>query len=51
MARDVAEKHTPAKQEQDVRSIVQSLVGAIPHTDLSLSELREERLKKYEAVD
>jgi len=34
----------------DVTQIVQSLVGAIPHTDQSLREMREERLSKYEAA-
>lgn len=28
--------------EEDVKDIVQSLVGAIPYTDMTLSELREE---------
>ena len=39
------------EKEVDVQSTVQSLVGAIPYTDMSLSELREERLKKYEITD
>lgn len=38
-------------KQTDTSSVVQSLVGAIPYTNLSLSELREERLGKYEAVD
>ena len=38
------------EQAKDVQNIVQSLVGSIPHTDLSLNELRDERLKKYEAA-
>ena len=38
------------EQTKDVQNIVQSLVGSIPHTDLSLNELRNERLKKYEAA-
>ncbi len=37
-------------QTKDIHSIVQSLVGSIPHTDLSLNALRDERLKKYEAA-
>ena len=37
------EKETVEK-EVDVQSAVQSLVGIIPYTDISLSELREERL-------
>ena len=38
------------EQAKDIQNIVQSLVGSIPHTDLSLNELRDERLKKYEAA-
>ncbi len=37
-----------AEKARDVANIVQSLVGAIPHTELSLDELRKERLEKYE---
>lgn len=39
------------KKSEDVESIVQSLVGAIPSTDRTLEDFREERLRKYEAVD
>ena len=39
---------TPA-ETADTQSIVQSLIGAIPSTDLPLSALRDERLGKYEA--
>ncbi|MGN1193487.1 MAG: UDP-N-acetylenolpyruvoylglucosamine reductase [Dorea sp.] len=39
------------KKSEDVESIVQSLVGAIPSTDMTLEDFREERLRKYEAVD
>ena len=38
------------EQTKDIQSIVQSLVGSIPHPDLSLNALRDERLKKYEAA-
>lgn len=38
------------EQAKDIQNIVQSLVGSIPHTDLSLNDLRDERLKKYEAA-
>ena len=38
-------------RESDVKAVVQSLIGAIPYTDLSLAELREERLSKYEAAN
>lgn len=44
------EKETIEKKE-NVKEIVQSLVGAIPYTDKTLSELRDERLKKYEVTD
>lgn len=46
-----AEDPAPAQRKADIPLIVQSLVGAIPHTDQTLSELREERLEKYEAID
>ena len=38
------------EQAKDVQNIVQSLVGSIPHADLSLNALRDERLKKYEVA-
>ena len=31
--------------------ILESLVGSIPFTNLSLEELRNERIKKYENID
>jgi|GEM_PF-5697680 len=31
--------------------IVNSLVGMIPYSGMSLAKLREERLKKYETID
>jgi len=46
-----ADEQIPAGQTKDIQSVVQSLIGAIPYTSLSLKELREERLGKYEAVD
>lgn len=30
---------------------LQSLLGAVPYINVSLSELREERLKKYEDIN
>lgn len=39
-----------AAARADTKSIVQSLIGAIPSTDLTLSALREERLGKYETA-
>ncbi len=43
----------PEKQYQahEVGGIIDSLVGAIPSTELSLEELREERLKRYKTSD
>ena len=43
-------EQTSEEQTKDIQNIVRSLVGSIPHTDLSLNELRDERLKKYEAA-
>ena len=45
------EEEAVTQQKTDVPSIVQSLVGAIPHTDITLSELRDERLEKYETAN
>ena len=45
------EEEAATQQKTDVPSIVQSLVGAIPHTDMTLSELRDERLEKYETAN
>ncbi len=38
-------------EKADVESAVQSLIGAIPATDLSLAEMQEERRRKYETAD
>ncbi len=43
------EEADAAAEKPDTKSIVQSLIGAIPTTELPLSALREERLGKYEA--
>ena len=45
------DEEVPVSRKADVAGIVQSLVGAIPHTDLTLSELRNERLEKYETAN
>jgi hypothetical protein len=37
--------------ETEVDIAIQTLIGEVPYTEMSLSELREERLKKYEIVD
>ena len=41
------DEETTTRQKADVPCIVQSLVGAVPHTDMTLSELRDEKLEKY----
>ena len=38
-------------EKADIESVVQSLIGAIPATDLSLAEMQEERRHKYETAD
>lgn len=40
-----------SKKTSDIEKAIQSLVGAVPYTSMSLSELREERLRKYEDID
>ena len=45
-----ADEQVSQEQTKDIQNIIQSLIGSIPHTDLSLNELRDERLKKYEAA-
>ena len=45
------EQEKLSKKAADIDQALQSLVGAIPYTDMSLEELREERLKKYENID
>lgn len=46
-----ADEQTSVKREESTQDIVQSLIGAIPYTSLSLKEFRDERLEKYEASD
>jgi len=45
-----ADEGIPVQQKADVPGIVQSLVGSIPYTDMTLSEFRDERLGKYETA-
>jgi len=45
------EQEKPLRRAADIDQAIQSLTGAIPYTDMSLEELREERLKKYENID
>lgn len=39
------------KTAVDIEKAIEALIGAIPYTDMSLSELREERLQKYENIN
>lgn len=39
------------KNAPDMEKALQSLLGAVPYINMSLSELREERLKKYEDIN
>ena len=39
-----AEQDVSAKESVNVDEVVNSLLGAIPYTDMTLDELREERL-------
>ena len=45
------EQEKSSKKAGDIVQALQSLIGAIPYTDMSLEELREERLKKYENIN
>lgn len=45
-----AEEPDKTVEKANTKSIVQSLIGAIPSTDLTLSALRDERLGKYEVT-
>ena len=38
-------------EKTDIESVVQSLIGAIPATDMTLEQMREERRLKYETAD
>ena len=46
------ENSEEVKKTADVSTVVQSLIGIIPNdNNMSLEDYREERLRKYEAVD
>lgn len=45
------EEREAESEKADIESVVQSLIGAIPDTDMSLEEFREERRHKYETFD
>lgn len=51
IVRPTEEQTEKSKDAFDIESAIQSLVGAVPYTDMSLSEIREERLQKYENID
>ena len=40
------EEREAESEKADIESVVQSLIGAIPDTDMSLEEFREERRHK-----
>jgi hypothetical protein len=39
------------KNVSEIDVAMRSLIGAVPDIEQSLSELREERLRKYETID
>jgi hypothetical protein len=41
----------PEPNVSRIDSAIQALTGAVPYMDMSLAELREERLQKYENID
>ena len=47
----IEEQTETPKNAFDIEKTIQSLVGSVPYTDMSLSEIREERLQKYENID
>ncbi|MBD8925466.1 MAG: hypothetical protein EGR89_05610 [[Eubacterium] rectale] len=48
----VEENSEEVKKTADVSTVVQSLIGIIPNdNNMTLEDYREERLRKYEAVD
>lgn len=46
-----AEEEKVSKKTADIEQAIQGLIGAVPYTDMSLEELREERLKRYEDIN
>jgi hypothetical protein len=47
-----AEETAKSKPNADrIDKALHALAGAVPYTDMTLSELREERLQKYEITD
>ncbi len=44
------EQEKSSKKAAEIDQALQSLVGSIPYTDMTVKELREERLRKYENI-
>ena len=44
-------KKKTSRKAVEIEQALQSLIGSIPYTDMTLKELREERLRKYENID
>ncbi|MBQ2593901.1 MAG: hypothetical protein II567_11565 [Candidatus Riflebacteria bacterium] len=47
----IPSEEKPYEEKSGKSEILKSLLGAIPNTNLSLEELRNERLSKYEIND
>ena len=45
IVRPTEEQTETPKNAFDIENTIQSLVGSVPYTDMSLSEIREERLQ------
>ena len=45
------EQEKTSRKAVEIEQALQSLIGSIPYTDMTLKELREERLRKYENID
>jgi hypothetical protein len=47
-----ADETARSKPDADrIDEAIHALAGSVPYTDMTLSELREERLRKYEITD
>ena len=45
------EQEKTSRKAVEIEQALQSLIGSIPYTDMTLKELREERLRKYENIE
>ena len=45
------EQEKTSRKAVEIDQALQSLIGSISYTDMTLKELREERLRKYENID